>query len=253
MKNTILITGVNGKLGRVLCKYYLENDYIVVGLVSNEQSKESMAEFFQDYFLKKKLIIITVDLIKDQAIEKLINYLVTEKITINYLIHAARSITALSVPNNGITSTENFLKEFNLNVISAYQLTMQLAALEHNQLSAVVVISSMYGVVAFNQNLYINPALEAPVQYSVVKAAQIHLAKELAVRLAPNIRVNSIAFGGVKGRAKEDFVEKYGKSCPMQRMLNEEEIIGPIDFLLSDRASSITGHNLIADGGWTAW
>ena len=34
-------------------------------------------------------------------------------------------------------------------------------------------------------------------------------------------------------------------------MGNPKDISGPVSFLLGNDSSYITGHNLIADGGWT--
>ena len=121
-------------------------------------------------------------------------------------------------------------------------------------LESVVNIGSQYGVVAPNLNLYSEPIKDSPLHYGVAKAALGHLTKELAVRLAPQgIRVNCVAFGGVEGRVGDDFKKRYAELCPMGRMLNEADLAGPVDLLLSPSSSAITGHTLIVDGGWSIW
>ena len=62
-----------------------------------------------------------------------------------------------------------------------------------------------------------------------------------------------MAFGGVSGRVDDEFKERYAKLCPSGKMLNDDEVSGPIKFLISNESSSITGHVLVADGGWTIW
>jgi NAD(P)-dependent dehydrogenase (short-subunit alcohol dehydrogenase family) len=40
---------------------------------------------------------------------------------------------------------------------------------------------------------------------------------------------------------------------PIGRMLRPSEIAAAVLFLASDAASSVTGHLLLADGGYTVW
>jgi NAD(P)-dependent dehydrogenase (short-subunit alcohol dehydrogenase family) len=78
------------------------------------------------------------------------------------------------------------------------------------------------------------------------------LTKELAVRLAGrHIRVNAISFGGVEGRVNEAFKARYAQFCPLGRMLNDNDLAGPVEFLATPASSGVTGHNLVVDGGWT--
>ena len=102
--------------------------------------------------------------------------------------------------------------------------------------------------------MYKNDLSNSPIQYSLAKSALHHLTKELAVRLSHSkIRVNCIAFGGVDGRVDNEFKNRYSKLTPLGRMLKEDEVVGPLEFLLSDSSSSITGEIISADGGWTIW
>jgi hypothetical protein len=150
-------------------------------------------------------------------------------------------------------STENWMGEFMLDVVVPYRLTMMLASTRKSALESVVNISSIYGITAPNLRLY-ESAEQSAINYGVCKAAQIHLTKELSVRLAPRkIRVNAISYGGIMGRVDEKFAKRYESLCPSGRMLEEADIAGPLRFLINGSASGITGHNLVVDGGWTVW
>ena len=126
--------------------------------------------------------------------------------------------------------------------------------LENSKLKNIINVSSIYGMVAPTPGIYKDFEKESPINYGVAKAALIQLTRELAVRLADkNIRVNSISYGGVEGRADKNFKKRYGQFCPDGRMLRRDEVYGAISFLLSEASSGMTGHNLVVDGGWTIW
>jgi NAD(P)-dependent dehydrogenase (short-subunit alcohol dehydrogenase family) len=90
--------------------------------------------------------------------------------------------------------------------------------------------------------------------YDVTKAAVIHLTRQLAFELGPNVRANAIA----PGLVKTDFArmlwegesgEYVAKRLPLKRLGEPEDIAGAAVFLASDAASWITGITLVVDGG----
>ena len=93
-----------------------------------------------------------------------------------------------------------------------------------------------------------------PAAYSAIKGGIIAFSKYLATYYAENnIRVNCLSPGGIYDNQPGSFVEKYSQKTPLGRMAKPSEIVGGAIYLASDASSYVTGHNLIIDGGWTAW
>ena len=90
--------------------------------------------------------------------------------------------------------------------------------------------------------------------YSASKAALIGLTKSLARELSGrNIRVNAVAPGFIQtdltATMPADITSKLVEAIPLQRWGVVDDVAHAIVFLASDRASYITGHVLVVDGG----
>src|SRR5262249_33199983 len=95
--------------------------------------------------------------------------------------------------------------------------------------------------------------------YGMSKAALSHLSRVLAVEWAEyGIRVNTISpsytetplTAGVL--SQPDRLENIVDRTPLRRVAQPEEIAGAVAFFAMDKASYITGQNLIIDGGLLA-
>jgi NAD(P)-dependent dehydrogenase (short-subunit alcohol dehydrogenase family) len=91
--------------------------------------------------------------------------------------------------------------------------------------------------------------------YGVTKAALIHLTEELAVELAPKVRVNAVAPAVVKTRFAtalyEGREEEVAAAYPLGRLGVPEDVAGTVAFLCGPDASWITGQTIVIDGGVT--
>lgn len=251
MTGRVLITGATGILGRAIAGYLAERGWDIV--VTSRDTDRAQA-------LAKALLHgpgsvsgLDLDLTDARSIESLPDRLAGRGLPITHLVNNARLLDALAVDDDGTTSAAHFRTELDVDVIQPYRLTMTLARHADHALKGVVNIGSQYGLVAPNPALYDGTLARSPVQYGAAKAALHHLTRELAVRLAPDIRVNCVAFGGFAGRAEADFLARYSSMVPAGRMLDPAEAGGPVAFLLDESSSAVNGHVLVADGGWTAW
>jgi NAD(P)-dependent dehydrogenase (short-subunit alcohol dehydrogenase family) len=132
-------------------------------------------------------------------------------------------------------------------------------AMAHAGRGSIVNIGSIYGAVSPDQRIYEyrrqqGGAFNKPVAYSASKSSLYNLTRYLATYWAGNgVRVNTLTLGGVFNNQDPQFLEGYLRRVPLGRMARPQDYFGPIIFLLSDASAYVTGANLAADGGWTAW
>ncbi len=99
--------------------------------------------------------------------------------------------------------------------------------------------------------------------YNTSKAAVIHLTKSLAAEWATRgVRVNCISPGYTKTELVSKLLDspeytsiapKWMAFTPMARMAEVAELQGGVVYLASPASDFVTGHDLVIDGGYTAW
>lgn len=97
-------------------------------------------------------------------------------------------------------------------------------------------------------------ALEVP--YASLKAGIIGLTRSLAKEWGPSgIRVNAIAPGWIESQMNDKYstveAAEFALDVPLGRLGTPQEVADAASYLISDRASYITGQVLAVDGGYT--
>lgn len=151
-------------------------------------------------------------------------------------------------PMSGI-SDEQFRKTLDNNILSTHWLIQMVAPDMAKRRDGSIIIVSSIGA------LRGSPVIGT---YNITKAADIQLARNLAVELGPsNIRVNCIAPGVIRtdfSRAlweNKETLERMTKPVPLRRIGEADEIAGAAVYLASPAASFVTGQTIVIDGGAT--
>lgn len=174
--------------------------------------------------------------------------------------------------NNAATKSLNFFEPFESfavsewNEVMAVNLTgaMLCAQVFGSPMAArgrgsIVNTLSIYGVVAPDQRIYegseyLGRTINTPAVYAASKAGLWGLTQYLAAYWGhKGVRVNAVTPGGIFSGQNDLFVENYSRRTPLGRMAETSDMVNAMQYLSSDAAKYVTGHNLIVDGGWTTW
>lgn len=143
-----------------------------------------------------------------------------------------------------------YRKLFEINLFSMVELTrMAFPLLQKSGKASVVSIASVAG--SFD--------VQSGPPYGMTKAAIIQMTKHLAVEWAPfNIRVNTVSPWYIETPLTQpvltnpERLQKIIERTPMNRVGQPEEVASLVAYLSMDRASYITGQNIMVDGGMSA-
>ena len=246
-----LITGATGNIGRCITDNIFRTKSEIILLDKDIKKLQDLASKYET----NKIHIIEYDALDDNLVDDALCKInmITKKID-----HVVNTIGMVGTDKDiGWTSSfesqskESWNKCLEINLTSIFFLIQQLLPLLKKGFKpSIVNISSIYGLIGPDFDLYQDTNMNNPAAYGVSKAGLIQLTRWLAASLSPDIRVNCISPGGIYRDQPKKFVERYNKKTLVGRMASESEISDSVLFLLSNMSSYITGQNIVVDGGF---
>ncbi len=246
-RKKIVVLGASGKFGAIATREILANGGEVIAVVRNRGKFVSQ---FPDQRSNPKLTIKICDCFDEKEFLHTCNEIKNE-------VKISGVINCLSYrPMNKYMedSSENWSKSIDANSLSMFLIGKHYGSmLAENGHGSIVMVSSIYGAVGPNFDIYEGEEFETEPDYPFIKGGMINFTRYLASYYRnTNVRVNCLVAGGLEGDQSDTFKEKYAGKTLLGRMANADDIAGPMIFLLSDMSSYMTGAQLVVDGGWTA-
>ncbi|MFH1441042.1 MAG: SDR family oxidoreductase [Candidatus Omnitrophota bacterium] len=256
-KRTALITGGAGHIGFIMAKTLAELKANIVLLdISETECRKKTKQIARRYGVKA--LPLVVDLMDDDSVRSVAQTIKSNLGRLDILINCAALVGTSKLKGWAVPFEQQDINTWRMamevNLTSVFNLVQSCKdLLAHSGHGAVINISSIYGMAGPDMKLYEGLDMGNPAAYSVSKGGLLQFTRWLATVLAPDIRVNAISVGGVFRNHKDIFLKRYQERTPLKRMAREEDLKGAVAYLASDLSGYVTGHNLVVDGGWTAW
>lgn len=243
---TVLLTGASKGLGLHMAHAFAEAGANLVLVSRNGGALEDVASPIRAG--GTKVTTFPVDLASPEGPARLLEKVEEAGLGIDVLINNAG--TNIQQSTLDITR-EAWNRIMDINLHGAF-FTAQAVARHMASRSGgrIINLSSQMGEVGFYKRA----------AYCASKSAMLGFTRAMAIELAPlNIRVNALGPTFIDSPLAremfkdEDVAREVMQRIPIGRLGKMEEVAAAAVFLASDGADLITGHHLLADGGWTAW
>jgi NAD(P)-dependent dehydrogenase (short-subunit alcohol dehydrogenase family) len=244
----VMITGGAGLIGREIAKGFRDFDATVYIADKSSENVEQLSN-------QSGIRFISLDISDEKSIKMAVDAIVQDKGRVDVLVNCAYPRTSDWGVKLEQIPAQSLMDNLNAH-LGGYFLTCRVVAehMKKERGGSIINFASIYGIVGPDFSIYEGTPMTMPAAYSAIKGGIIAFSRYLATYYGnDNIRVNSLSPGGVYDNQPGAFVEKYSQKTPLGRMAQPSDIVGGVIYLASDASSYVTGHNLILDGGWTAW
>lgn len=244
----VLITGASRGIGAAMAKAFLQEESNVCIVSRGSDQLYKLESELQSIYGSNRIFAEKCDCVDVDSLSLLHDRICKKVKKLDIVV--ANIGDGRSVPD-ALPDAEHWEKTWNNNFESALYTAREFLPLLKQSKGCLLFVSSITAMEAFG----------APVDYSTAKTAVAALAKNMARKLAKDIRINVLAPGNVffPGGAWDEKIKQDSKrveniiesTVPMNRFGTPEEMADAAVFLCSERAKFITGTVMVVDGGQT--
>ncbi len=237
-----LVTGASAGLGKAIAlSLAREGAKVAISGRRKEVLDETAMKIRNE--TEAKVLTFVGDMTQKENVTAFVNQVVDDWNTIHILVNNVGQATRGQLDS---LSQGDWQQAFEVNLLSAVYCTKQVTPLMKKQKwGRIINISALSGT---------EPGEELIVS-NVVKSGVISFSKTLSRELASdNILVNCVSPGLINSPQNDGYFsqqerEMAQKAIPLRRFGEPKEFADTVVFLCSERASYVTGINLIVDGG----
>jgi NAD(P)-dependent dehydrogenase (short-subunit alcohol dehydrogenase family) len=242
-----VITGSSRGIGRAIAERLAEHGAKVAVSSRKAEACKEVADTINKKHGKDSAIVVPANISSKDDLKNLVEEATRKFGKIDILVCNAASNPYFG-PLAGIQD-DQFRKILDNNILSNHWLAQLVSPqMIKRREGSIIIVSSIGGLRG-------SPVLGA---YCISKAADLQLARNLAVEYGPhNVRVNCIAPGLIKTDFARALWEDKARlaareeQTPLRRIGEPDEIAGAAVFLASAAGSFVTGQNIVIDGGVT--
>ena len=242
-----IVTGSSRGIGRAIAERLAEHGAKVAISSRNQASCDEVAAALNARHGAGTAIAVAANISRKEALQALVDQTMAAFGRIDTLVCNAASNPYYG-PMAGIAD-EQFRKILDNNIVSNHWLIQMVAPqMTARRDGSIIIVSSIGGLRG-------SPVIGA---YCISKAADMQLARNLAVELGPhNVRVNCIAPGLIKTDFAKalwdnpDALAARNAETPLRRIGDPDEIAGAAVYLAAPASRFMTGQSLVIDGGVT--
>ncbi|KFC69467.1 oxidoreductase [Massilia sp. LC238] len=247
---TFLVAGAAGLIGRTIVTTLLEAGAKVCALDINLDTLRTL-EINPDH--ADRLMMHELDITRREKVQEAfaaVNARFGE-------IHGAVNAAYPRNKNYGRHFYDVEFSDFHENAglhLGAYFIFMQQCALyseTRQQRFSLVNLSSIYGVIAPKFEIYEGTTMTMPVEYAAIKSGLQLMTSYASAYTGEYFRANCVSPGGIIAGQNPAFIEKYRENCLSKGVLDAQDVVGTIAFLLSDHSRYVVGQNIVVDDGFT--
>lgn len=235
-----LVTGAAQGIGLACAHALAADDFKVIAVDIQDGAIQEAANA-----VGKGTVGLTCDISSPESVTALFDQVEADHGPVHALVNNA----GIAAPNDFLeTSIDDFRRVIDLNLIGTFATTQRAAKS--------MVANGIPGAIVNMSSINAQVAIPSIAAYCASKGGVMQLTKSAALALAPHgIRVNAVGPGSIDTammagvNADPNAMKMVMSRTPLGRVGDPSEVANVVAFLVSDKASYVTGETIYIDGG----